>query len=59
MYKLPIDPIDRLADVPSEDYTDALSILFVCYARFPRMNVQFGRHPRHQDALFDYAHSNI
>lgn len=29
------DPIDRLADVPLEEYSDALSILFVSYIRFP------------------------
>jgi hypothetical protein len=34
-------PIDRLVNVPLEDYIDALSILFVSYFRFPRMSIQF------------------
>ena len=39
---LSANPIDRLADVPSEEYIDALSILFISYIKFPRINVQFG-----------------
>lgn len=39
---LPANPIERLTDVPSDEYEDALSILFISYIRFPRVNVQFG-----------------
>jgi hypothetical protein len=34
--------IQRLADIHPDDYLDALAILFINYAKFPRMNVEFG-----------------
>lgn len=35
------DPLDRLADVPIEEYHEALSMLFISFGRIPKLPVAF------------------